>query len=599
LAVEKKKQNNRYHKILKIDGRHPFQDKVPLSYVSYKVRKRPNGRILYFNFTLAKEMGLIPHDHPHTYNQDLIDTLLDTFSIQIINEYDIINRTPIAKDTIKPHSYMATRYLQLQHPNKRGLTSGDGRSIWNGYVEHKGNIWDISSCGTGATCLSPATAINNKFFKTGDPEISYGCGYSEIREGLSDAIFSEIMHRNGLETERSLAIIEYPKGISINVRAAKNLLRPSHFFTHLKQGHYERLKALTDFYIERENANKNWNKKTYDYFLQRVCDDFAKTVAKFEVEYIFCWMDWDGDNILMNGGIIDYGSIRQFGLYHHDYRFDDVERWSTTIKEQKQKVKYIIQNFCQMVDFLKKKVKSPLQSFANDPTLERFEKTFKSEKTRLMADKIGFAPDTVAMVSTKFETELKSFLIDFHYFEEITSKKGPERVSDGVITNAVFCMRDLLRELPAYHCKSANPMSAQDLLNIMKSEYATKKDLELTPKQLERLLRMQDNYLNLIQKAAAQLRLDSKELLDIVQKRSAHINRAARVTGDSICHVSEEIARKKSRYQSEDVLKLIEDFIEKQVLVPENQRKNLRIRPKTKKLLFHMLRVVDENRSGI
>lgn len=43
------------------------------------------------------------------------------------------------------------------------------------------------SCGTGATCLSPATHIFKKFFQTGDPSISYGCGYSDLDDGVTGA----------------------------------------------------------------------------------------------------------------------------------------------------------------------------------------------------------------------------------------------------------------------------------------------------------------------------------------------------------------------------------------------------------------------------
>ncbi|MCA9467220.1 MAG: hypothetical protein KC643_17490, partial [Nitrospira sp.] len=137
----------------------------------------------------------------------------------------------------KPNTYMATRYLQLQHPDKTGRTSGDGRSIWNGQIAYRGTTWDVTSCGTGATCLSPATAIEKKFFKTGDcTASSYGCGRSDLEDGMAAALMSEIFHRNGLATERTLAVIEYPKGSSINVRAGTNLLRPSHLFRYLKQG---------------------------------------------------------------------------------------------------------------------------------------------------------------------------------------------------------------------------------------------------------------------------------------------------------------------------------------------------------------------------
>ena len=47
------------------------------------------------------------------------------------------------------------------------------------------------------------------------------------------------------------------------------------------------------------------------------------------------WLDWDGDNILTDGSIIDYGSVRQFGLYHHSYRFADIDRMSTSSASEK------------------------------------------------------------------------------------------------------------------------------------------------------------------------------------------------------------------------------------------------------------------------
>ncbi len=46
------------------------------------------GQVTYFNFALAKEMGLISPDHPHRINKRLEEKLLDTFCLRIINEYN-------------------------------------------------------------------------------------------------------------------------------------------------------------------------------------------------------------------------------------------------------------------------------------------------------------------------------------------------------------------------------------------------------------------------------------------------------------------------------------------------------------------------------
>jgi hypothetical protein len=111
--------------------------------------------VAYFNFNLAKEMGLIPESHEHKLNAKLESKILETFNLRIINEYDLSHNKHYSKDDVKPFPYMATRYLQLQHEDKTGSTSGDGRGIWNGSINYKGTTWDVSSRGTGVTALSP------------------------------------------------------------------------------------------------------------------------------------------------------------------------------------------------------------------------------------------------------------------------------------------------------------------------------------------------------------------------------------------------------------------------------------------------------------
>ena len=52
-----------------LNGYHPWQDKMPKGYVAYPVRQLDRGEVLYFNFALAKEMGLIAQNHPNQLNQ--------------------------------------------------------------------------------------------------------------------------------------------------------------------------------------------------------------------------------------------------------------------------------------------------------------------------------------------------------------------------------------------------------------------------------------------------------------------------------------------------------------------------------------------------
>ncbi|MGK5088637.1 hypothetical protein WDW86_13850, partial [Bdellovibrionota bacterium FG-2] len=111
-----------YSQFDQINGEHSFKRAVPAVAVEYQVRTRNGGRVVFFNFGLAKEMGLLPDDHPEQLNEALEEKLLQTFSLVIINEYDIQRKTKFSPEDIRPKSYMATRYLQLQHPNKQGKT---------------------------------------------------------------------------------------------------------------------------------------------------------------------------------------------------------------------------------------------------------------------------------------------------------------------------------------------------------------------------------------------------------------------------------------------------------------------------------------------
>ncbi len=601
------KTGRTYKNFEKINGKHSLKDAVFGSYVEYNVRKRHGGKVVFFNFDLAKEMGLILQNHEDKLNKQLEKAVLDTFSIVIINEYDQINQVKYPKEDIKPNMYMATRYLQLQHPGNTGITSGDGRSIWNGEIRNNGVTWDVSSCGTGATCLSPATHKYNKFFKTGDPNISYGCGYSETDEGISTAFFSEIMNRNHIPTERVLAVIEYTKGIAITVRAYPNLLRPSHFFNHLKQSQWLRLKNMTDYYISKQENNGAWKNvpkdenKKYDYFLDRMVEYFSSITAKFEDEYIFCWIDWDGDNILMDGGIIDYGSIRQFGLFHHEYRYDDVERFSTTIKEQKQKARYLIQTFIQMVEYLKTKKKKQISDYKNHKSLRLFDRRYEDYKNKNLLYKIGFTQKQILSMLDNSKTLklVEEFRDVFTYFERAKSNRGPYKTADGITWDAIYCMRDILRELPQLYSLRGGFIEDSEFMEILKSNYASKKDIEITHLRKNKIHKFQKYYYELLNDVSLMMNISTDKLLLQIMTRSSVINKYERVTGDSITHITDKVLKANPKLTPEEIYELVENFADNQNLDPEKKKSSHKLSPREKTVLRSFFEIVKDCREGI
>ena len=590
----------------RINGEHPFKSQVPGGRVEYKARYKKGGKVAFFNFDLAKEMGLLPKSHATELNPELEKEILETFSLVIINEYDEMNKIKFPVDEIHPHTYMATRYLQLQHPDKSGRTSGDGRSIWNGTIRSNGVTWDVTSCGTGGTKLSPACNINKKFYQTGDPSISYGCGLSEVGEGLETLFFSEVLGKNGFKTERVLAIIEFEKGLAINVRANPNLMRPSHFFGHLKQGNLATLKQVADYYIGRQIENKVWpqttfknDKEKYYYLAQQVAKSFAETSAKFEDEYIFCWLDWDGDNILMDGGIIDYGSIRQFGLFHAEYRYDDVQRYSTNILEQRQKARYIVQCFIQIADCLTTGKKKSISQFRKHDILKYFDKYFQECKDRNVLQKIGFKKNHQELLLKNHKNTLTKFRKAFTYFERSKSKRGIYKVADGISRDAIFCMRDILREFPQLYLTRQSHLSPSEFIEVIKSSYAKRSDLKLTELRTKQINKFQNNYLALLAAIEKETGVARTQLLLELTMRSSVINKYDRVTGDSITYIVQKVQKLRPKLSAQELFQLAHQFSHYQNLDPDQKKVTNEIPPRHKNIMQGLYSIVRECREGL
>ena len=570
-----------YEKFKELDGTHPWRNVSPDGYIDYRARYRPQGRVLFFNFPLAKEMGLIPEDHPSTINKDLEQAILDTFSLRIINEYDLEHGRKFPPETVRPKPFMATRYLQTQHRNKQGKTSGDGRSIWNGYLKSDNLTFDISSRGTGATILSPGAVEANKKLATGDQTFGYASGLAELDEMLGSAVMSEIFYRQGIPTERCLAVIGFPDGTAIGVRSAPNLIRPAHIFRYLKQNRHAELKASVDYFIDREIENGIWIvpddlSQRYATALDYFARNYAKLAALLEEEYIFNWLSWDGDNMLASGAILDYGSIRQFAAKHDKYRFKDVDRYSASLAEQRGWARTLVQVFAQTMDFIETGERKNLNTFKNADCLGVFDRAFAMERDQRMLWRIGFTPEQIAHLMNIAQKEIRDFDRSLSYFEDRKVAKGIEKLPDGFTHSPVFLIRNLLRTLPGYYLSQAITraddesahMRNEIFLQTMAASYVGKKDLKLTDARLSHIRAFQESYLRLVAALGGPLDL----VLQTLQERSAVINHRHRITGDAVTWIIEEVIAMKGKIKIDGLQEAIDAFIDSQVLIPGKWR---------------------------
>lgn len=571
-----------YDQFTKIDGAHPWRDISPEGYKDYPARYRKGGRVLYFNFELAKELRLIPQKHPHQLTSQLHEIILKTFSMQIINEFDQKYKKRLVKDHFSGQQYMATRYLQVQHKNKQGKTSGDGRSIWNGVIKTKERIFDISSRGTGATSLSPGAQETKKFIATGNQKHGYASGLAELDEMLGSAIMSEIFYKRGIPTERCLTVIDFKNKTSIGVRTAPNLIRPAHMFRYLKSNCWQELKDSFEYFLERQENNgslklpKNLLRR-YAKALQYLAQVYAKLAAVMEEEYIFNWLSWDGDNMLAHGGILDYGSIRQFAAKHNKYRYEDVDRFSTCLTEQKYWARRTLQTFVQAVDFILSKEKKSIECFKNDSSLKLFDQYFECERQQHLLRKIGFTPEQSKKLLRYHQDKVNDFRKLINYFEDIKTVKGQRQVADGINHPPVFLIRDILRELPCFlqealasikSNKKWPVMPVEQFCKIMAASYIEEEDITMTKIRGQKALAFQKVYHSLIKSVGTSVYVIIKN----IAKRSAIINYAYRSTGDGLVWVVNETIKVRDQMDRGDIQEVLDRFIESQILIPEKVR---------------------------
>jgi uncharacterized protein YdiU (UPF0061 family) len=563
-----------------LDGHHPWMEQVPEGFVAYRVRQLNTGKVAYFNFALAKEMGLIDLTHPAEMTETLEQKVIETFSLQIINEYDELTKKRIPAESILPNKFMATRYLQLQHSNKQGKTSGDGRGIWNGTVQHRGITWDVSSRGTGVTCLAPGAVAANRPLKTGGTEFGYGCGLAEIDELLAAAISAETMHLQGIPTERVLCIIDLGKGYGIGVRAGQNLIRPAHLFLYLKQERRDSLKAATDYFIQRQIANKKWHMKSkvgtqasYDEMVEILCDSFARFTAKLDIDYIFAWLDWDGDNVLADAGIIDYGSVRQFGIRHDKYRYDDVERFSTNLNEQRIKARQIVQVFVQMTDYLKTGKRKSLKDFANHSTIAKFNTLFTKYRAERLLYRMGFNQIQRENVIKSKSDVFDQFDKAFSFLERAKVSPDQIKVADGVNQPPLFNMRSILGILPQFHAQSKSSfqqssMPTQMIFKAILSTFAPAPTVELHEKHEAAIAKFQTLYKELVILASG--KTGPQHTLRGIAKRAICLNSEKRITGNALIEIVEQVLLEKKRGLSLlQIQNVVDRFIHDHLYMPE------------------------------
>ncbi len=391
------------------------------------------------------------------------------------------------------------------------------------------------------------------------------------------AIMSEIFYRNGIPTERTLAVIDYGDGNGIGVRAAPNLIRPAHIFRFLKQGRREETKAALDYFLARQVENRQWKlpveePNRYRRALKNIARSYGKLAAILEEEYIFHWLAWDGDNMLAQGAILDYGSIRQFAAKHDKYRYDDVDRFSSTLTEQRFWARELVKVFAQAIHFVRTGRKLNLRSFRNARCLKQFDEAFESEREWRTLWRLGFSPEQIEKLRKSGRSEIGDLRRALSFFETQKIARGMQKLSDGITHSPVFLIRNLLRKLPAHYVEQCESkfgamMEPEEFCRTMAASYASRRDMRLTATRAALARNFQKCYQRLIAAAGPY-----EQVLGQVARRSSVINFEHRITGNAVIGITQHLTEMKDRMSRNDMQAAVDRFIESQVLIPEQWR---------------------------
>ena len=201
----------------------------------------------------------------------------------------------------------------------------------------------------------------------------------------------------------------------------------------------------------------------------------------------------------------------------------------------------------------------------------------------------------------KKETKLiDQFICDFSYFEKAKSYQGMRQVSDGISWDAIFCMRDILRELPQLLLARGESIEASEFIEILKSNYAKPEDLVLNSYRKKKVMSFQKHYWQILDKVCHNNRKNIKSLLLEVTMRSSIINRFDRVTGDSISTIRETLMNDIDKVKADRLYGLVKNFSQYQNLNPDERNLDKSVaKNKKSKLLKGFVSIVREYREGL
>ena len=193
---------------------------------------------------------------------------------------------------------------------------GDGRALLLGEVIDKDNIRrDIQLKGSGRTIFSRG-----------------GDGKSSLGPVLREYLISEAMHSLNIPTTRALAAVSSGDDVlrekvlpgGILTRVASSHIRVGTFQYASTTGNLEKIRALSDYSINRHYKDILEKKEKYIEFFEAVCESQLNLISKWMgIGFIHGVMNTD--NMTISGETIDYGPCAFMDRYDPNTFFSSID----------------------------------------------------------------------------------------------------------------------------------------------------------------------------------------------------------------------------------------------------------------------------------
>jgi uncharacterized protein YdiU (UPF0061 family) len=346
------------------------------------MEKIEGARLLLYNDAFARELRLKLPDDP----EELAKAILDGFAFKVQKK----------GASEPPAKTLFATYYQDSLTKNPGDAIGDGRAAWFGEIgleQTDGTVArvDIVGKGIGAT---PFAWLNHSRGTHRD-------GLMHVGEGIHDFITSEVAFKLGLETNRTLAVIEIPD-LKMDERTGKLLksvitirIGPQFRIAHLRffQDQPEKLRTVATYLIRRmlrldEDAPVSSAEAMK--YLEALADKMGEQSALYRLLGAVQRNPTSGNRTLV-GGAIDTGTFRFLDANHPGYpvlagRFKLSEQHGFFRDDLADVVKYL----------------APTGLLPRGPLDEELNKRFENAYRRTFADgifqRLGLSPDEIARI---------------------------------------------------------------------------------------------------------------------------------------------------------------------------------------------------------